>query len=726
MKPLHGVIAFQGLFLFVLLLWTTALSSQEIPKTYRLDEVTIHGGVNPAHRIIDSVRGHCHVNNPNSLDSYRYQVYDQMTIAPDGETGVAELDSAMKTSDLMIMETVSEVLFQAPDKHRQNVFATRMAGMKEQLFVYLGSELQSVSFYDETVQVFGTDYVNPISRNSEKRYFFSLDSVYGGLHHDSLYVISFYPYSDLNFNGIHGSMTVSDDGWAVQQIKASPVASGELIEVSIEHLYQKVEHQWFPNQQRARLLFPQLVVNDSVRTFPLVVSCNSRVEQIEVHPEIDKRAFSDIEIDILPEAACRDDAFWTPYRIDSLTERIVNTYHLVDSLTKGNDFLERALGFGTTLVNKGALLMGPFDLNIVKMFRLSAMRGFYAGVDLSTNNSFSRHIRFNGFGGYWTRLRDFDYGLGATWLMKPRYQMELGVKFAHVSSSMGEFGGFDEGGLLSEKAFRYTFYENVLVRGDQYEAFFNTRFARYFKAFVTFGHYNKSYHVQPSECEEQGRFTNAELKLRFAYGERFKNTMTGLESLGTDYPVLWISYQHSFKGFLGEQYEFDRYKLQMEKDFRVGNMGVSSVLLQAGYATEGCPVMESFNIMGSYERFGLYSPGCFATIRENEFFCDRFVALFLSHDFQGTLWSPNTLYFKPQLSLVTHLGWGDMKNGKSFPERNFETMEHGFFESGIVVHGLLSTPTVTLGAGLFYRYGAYALPSIWSNFALKWAVTMSL
>ena len=92
----------------------------------------------------------------------------------------------------------------------------------------------------------------------------------------------------------------------------------------------------------------------------------------------------------------------------------------------------------------------------------------------------------------------------------------------------------------------------------------------------------------------------------------------GIQSLGTDYPIVWLSYQHSFKDVLRGEYEFDRLKFQMEKDFQTRYIGKSSVLLQAGYASKGCPVMETFNIMGSYEPFGLYSPGSFATMRESD------------------------------------------------------------------------------------------------------------
>ena len=152
---------------------------------------------------------------------------------------------------------------------------------------------------------------------------------------------------------------------------------------------------------------------------------------------------------------------------------------------------------------------------------------------------------------------------------------------------------------------------------------------------------------------------------------------------------------------------------------------MAKVVLQAGYATETCPVMETFDILGTYDRFGLYAPGSFGTMRLDEFFCDRFVALYLSHNFSGMLWKTNSQWFKPELTLVTNIGWGDMKRAEGH-EKNLQTMEKGYFESGFVVKGLLNLPLVKVGLGAFYRYGPYGLPSVWENLAWKWSATFSL
>lgn len=358
--------------------------------------------------------------------------------------------------------------------------------------------------------------------------------------------------------------------------------------------------------------------------------------------------------------------------------------------------------FTAQLAENPSILLGPIDLNLGNMFRLSQMRGLFLGVHVSTNDRLSRHFRITGFGGYWTKLHDFDYGIEGKWLIQRELEAELGVRYAHKSLPIGEFGGFSDGAsLLSENEYRYTFFENVLERGNFTEVFLNSYLASCLKAYLTFGIYDKNYYLSPYDLLPTQRFALAEAKLRFAQP-------------AAGWPTVWVAYQHSIQGLFGGEYTYHRFKLQVEKDFRTESIGTTSVLLQAGYVTSGCPAMETFDMIGSYLSFGLYAPGCFATMREEEFFCDRFTALFLSHNFQGTLWNPNTSWFKPQLSVVTNVGWG------------MPSMEKGYFESGLVVHDLLILPTVQLGLGVFYRYGNYAKPNIMDNLAFKWCSVIGL
>ncbi len=716
------------------------------PITFHLQEVVVDAGENPAHRIIDSLMAHRKANNPNSLESYSYNIYDKMVITIDSSSfgqavsndtamsmpNLHYFDSIMRKSDLMVMETASEVLFMSPDRKLQHVLGTKISGMKEPTFMYLVNSMQSVSFYDETVSIMGTDYVNPVSRGSKTRYFFTLESVHPIGQGDSLYVISFHPMRGSTFKGMRGTMTVNSDGWALQSVKAAPDRQDGLFAADIQQLYQKVEGQWFPQQLNLNLTFHSMMVSMDDSSFPMAAIGKSYLSDIRINPELSKRQFSDIEIKVDPDAAYRDEAFWDARRIDSLTERVKATYLFVDSLTQGSDIFDRVLGFTDKLVNESALPIGFVNLDLEKTINLSSRRGVYFGLGASTNDRLSRWYSVNGYFGYWTRLKDMDYGGGLKLRLNRQRQMELELNYSHKSEPMGEFGGMlekESSSVLSTSTYKYVFYENIHTRRDRFDITYSTRFARHFKAFLNLSTSHKRYGEQyfhiPSEALTEARFTVAELKLRFAYNEKFLSTPQGIRSLGTTAPIVWIAYQHAFPGLLGGQYEYDRFKFEASKHFYTHYLGVSRVMLQAGYASETCPVMETFDILGTYDRFGLYSPGSFSTMRLDEFFCDRFAALYLSHNFNGMLWKSHSQWFRPELSVITNIGWGDMRRAIAYPDKNFKTMEKGYFESGIVVDGLVVALWTKIGAGVFYRYGAYSLPKTWDNFAWKWSTVIS-
>ena len=712
------------------------------PAVIKLKEATVEAGENPAHRIIDSLVTHRKYNNPNSLASYKYNIYDQMAITIDSsdfgkvmnmsETSrVQAFGNILKNSDLMVMETASEVLFKAPDRKLQNVLGTKVAGMKDPTFIYLVNSIQSISFYDESINITGTEYINPISRGSKRHYFFSLESVSPIGNGDSLYVISFHPLKGNTFNGLRGTMTVNSDGWALQSVKASPNEQGGMYTVTIQQLYQKVESQWFPKQLNTNLVFPSMTVNIDGHPFPMMAIGKSYLTDIEINPDLSNRRFTDIEINVNPEAGYRDETFWNAHRIDSLTERIRATYILVDSLTKDNNIIDRALGFTSKLMGEAALPLGPINFEIGQLIKYSVSRGWGFGLGLSTNERLSRPLRLKGFVSYWPRDSYFDYGGGISWRINPQRQMQLDLNVSHQSDALGEFSGLnDRVSLLSENNYKYIFYENMYVRENHAELQFSSRFAQYFKGFAKFDishrHYKQQFFLDPADKLTEAVFAIAELKLRFAYKEKFLSQPNGIQSLGTLYPIVWLSYQHSFPDILGSTFEYDRLKFEATQNIYTPYLGVSKIILQAGYATETCPVMETFDILGTYDPFGLYSPGSFSTMRYDEFFCDRFVALYLSHNFSGMLLKTNLQWFRPELTVATNLGWGDMKRAENQPEKNFNTMEKGYFESGFVVNGLLASPFAKLGLGMFYRYGPYAFDKVWDNFAFKWCATISL
>lgn len=711
------------------------------PMVFELGEVTVMAGENPAHRIIDSVTAHQRVNAPEGLKSYSFTLYDKMVITIDSNdfgkhqidsvafTETSEMARILDKNDLMVMETVSEQSFMAPDHKRQHVVANKVSGIKDPSMLYMVNSMQSTGFYDDEVTIAEQRYLNPISRGSKRHYHFRLESVMTAEHGDSLFVISFRPKETTGIEGLTGTMTVNSDGWAIQNVKASPAKSTGLFKATIQQLYEKVEGHWFPKQLNTNLIFPGFAVIMDGKSFPMTAIGKGYLYNIRINPELNRNDFSEILIDVAPNAAHRDDAFWSLHRIDSLSERTAATYSFVDSISQHVVDLDLMLNMAEKLATNSAIPIGMFDVKLGQLINYSFSRGFGLGLGIATNDRFSRLIRLNAYGSYWTALKQTEFGGGFHFVLSRRRQAMAGIQYSQGSDAIGGFEGFNEtSSFLVPSNYKYL-YENADVHQRKVQASLSSRIGQHLKGFIIAAtsdkDYRKTYFIADDSIRK-ARFATAEFKLRFAYKEKFVYDADGIHSLGTLYPVVWFSYMRSFKDVLGSRYAFNRYKIQMSKNFYSKHAGVTQILIQGGWVDAAAPVVEAFDMLGTGEAFGLYTPGSFNAMHYDEFFCDRFIALYLSHNFGGLLLPTRSSWFKPELILATNIGWGDMKRATSSLTKNFSTMEKGYFESGMVIDGILNLSTTKAGVGAFYRYGPYAFENALQNFAWKISLSINL
>ena len=93
------------------------------PLNIQLSEIVIDGSHDPANRIIDSVFKYRDSNNPKSLDSYYYKIYDSFTFTVDTTNLSAndEMRKEFEDKDLLVMETVSEQFYHKPNKNKKNI-----------------------------------------------------------------------------------------------------------------------------------------------------------------------------------------------------------------------------------------------------------------------------------------------------------------------------------------------------------------------------------------------------------------------------------------------------------------------------------------------------------------------------------------------------------------------------------------------------------------------------
>ena len=314
---------------------------------YELPEYIVFPDENPAHRIINNAITYRDYNDPEMLPGFSYTSYDKMIFTLELDS-IPTLDSLtidstgkefLEKHHLFIMESISERKFMHPDKNKEKVIATKVAGFKDPIFVFLLSQMVSTSFYKEMVKIAMKSYINPISKGSTKKYFFLLQDTLYSETNDSIFIISFRPGKNTNFDGLEGVISINSNNWAIQNVIAEPYGEKGGISLRIEQMYEYVQgKQWFPVQLNTIAILNNAVIDDSATSIQLGSSKDttgtrinlpfgfgkSYIKDIDLNPDLRKRDFGSVVVDVDPEATHRDEDFWKGYRIDSLSEKEVN------------------------------------------------------------------------------------------------------------------------------------------------------------------------------------------------------------------------------------------------------------------------------------------------------------------------------------------------------------------------------------------------------------------
>jgi hypothetical protein len=219
--------------------------------------------------------------------------------------------------------------------------------------------------------------------------------------------------------------------------------------------------------------------------------------------------------------------------------------------------------------------------------------------------------------------------------------------------------------------------------------------------------------------------TETGLRLKYAYKETFMKTPRGTKfSMGTKFPVVYFNVARGTTWLDGD-FEYWRTEIKITKTFKTKSFGETRVALISGLVKGEVPYSKLYTGMGSYRPFTLEVEQSFGTMRFNEFLSDRFISLFIKEDFEKLLFRPRGK-FQPEIALVHNIGFGILPDKDAHTNIEFETMEKGFYEGGLLINNLFRMQLLRYGLGVFYRYGPYAYDKTIDNFAFKLSIQFNL
>jgi len=710
-------------------------------KMYDIDKVVITPGMNPANRIMQKVWEHQEENNPKSLQSFSYRSYNKMVFTFD-TTAIVQNDSAsidttdtttidstdirmqkfMEKQHLFLTESVSKKKFLSPDKTSEKVLASRVSGFKDPSLVFMASQFQSFSFYDKFIQIGDYNYLNPVNKNSPRKYLFRLEDTLFSEQMDTVYLISFRPRKGKNFDALKGMLHINTNNYALQSVIAEPFDPPDNLVIRIQQKYQLIGgKQWFPTQLNTRMEFTEFNSRTKNYEYSLIGDGKTYLKDIKLNPELDPDEFGHVELAIPDSAYKKDEEYWQSNRATDFTKREKRTYEIIDSIGEANNF-DRNLKT-LQVLSKGYIPYKFLNLDINKFLGYNQYEGWRFGAGLMTNDKLSSVFSVGGYIGY--GLKDEKYKYGGKLLLSLNKASESQFDFSYTNDVIesGEYSFLGSKNLLTTSEPFRDYMVKSMFQSEKYESGFSFRSFEFLKArlFVNRSLTSsfKEYAFQADEHLYEDDFSNTEagVQLKYAYGEIFLKTPWGKFSQGTDYPVLYANLKRGINLWGGE-FNYTKISGRLEYDFLTKTFGTTKLNIVGGVIEGDVPVFRLYNGHGSYEnQFTVQVDNSFATMRLDEFYAERFISLFFKQNFGSLLFKTNN--FKPRISFVTNSGWGTLANKEAHKNIALKSFSKGYYESGLLIDNILSANFFSYGLGIYYRYGPYAYDKPADNLAYK-------
>jgi hypothetical protein len=740
----------------------------------QLENVVISTNENPAHRIIQLLQRNKKNNDPEQLSAFKYNAYTIAALAggnrfwngngkkdsskqkstvpqmdqlnnqmnkvvkaakdTSGKSLGSQLGKRFKENYLMLTESYTERIYKFPGQTKEIVLATKFSGLKNATFGVTTSDFQPFGFYKDYLVMNNVSFVSPVIDGSISMYKFRLKE---RIPHekDTTYIISFEPRTGKNFKGLKGLLYINSDGYAIENIIVSPSdEKGMIFTFKLQQKYEQVNGRWFPQQLNSTLSQKDLRT-DSVLLF---WDCRSYITNVDFSKTFAKTDFSDVKLEYEPLAGKRADSSWRRMRTDSLNDKGKITYETYEMLpAKYKNMIEK--------VNKAAQILSIEGIPVGKVdipfkYILSGINkyeSFRIGAGLQTNPLFSKWISVGGFAGYGLRDKAFKYGGNIQLNIQKRTNTTLRFDYSRDITEPGSVDYFVRNSSVFSNQSLRNLQRSRFDSVQQFKVNFSTKIRPSIQTDIWLLTENRNPAEYDYEFEKDGinlrSFKNTELGIGFRLNKGEAFTRMGRAKIKTKPATteLLVQVSKGVKNVLNGDMDYTKLALRFNHIFKFKRLGTTSLRAEAGQVWGDVAYSYLFNGRASKSgRVSAYVPGHFQTAGLYEFVASSTASLFVEHNFGNLLFKPKNISLRPEVFLVQAISYGTLRHAQLHKLPVYKVPEKGLFESGLMIknlyrRSLFSFAYIGIGAGVFYRYGYYALTKKADNWAFKWGGNIS-
>lgn len=709
------------------------------PSQFNLLEVVITPKENPANELIRQLIKNKKNLDPRNLPFYSCETYGKTYFTASTTNGdeffynddTVRFKKAKELFDkqyLFFIESATQKKYIYKNITQEKIIASRVSGFKSAPFASLASQLLSFTFFDNTIEVLDIKYVNPLQKGTFKRYKFDIaDTIIQN--NDTTILINFYPRKNVNFKALKGTIYLNKTDYALANVIAEPMDEQKKTNsVKIQQQYTKVDGKnWFPTQLSTQILFLNAQISADNGKDQRIMKCYSKLYVSNINLDSTVK-IKNKNIEVINEKGyeSKNELFWNTKRVDSLTAKEKNSYHIIDSIGKKQQFENKIKLI--KILSTGKVPIGPLSLDIRKLIKANTYEGLRLGAGIVTNDKLSPWFSMGGYAGYGFKDKAWKYGghLQINFSESQRVNLKAEMARDLQETANEDFLG-DQASLLSTENIR-NYLVGIMDKTSFGKLSFNTPINHFVSSSVYF---SVTQRISPSGYGNRANYfidnittfnsNEIGIQLKIWPFEKFTDSFLGLLSLGSKWPSLSINYSQTIPVTISDYsntftYQKLSLKINHRIDFKV--RGYVNYQIRAGKVFGDVPYsFQSNNNSSRSNKYYISADNSFEAMYFNEFISTEYAFLYTTYN-TGKLFKSNK-YSNPELELVNNIGYGNLLNREKLTNIELNDISKVYTEVGLRIRNVLQSGPSSFGFGMFYRYGYYALPDSKNNLALK-------
>ncbi len=719
-------------------------NSQEInfrmrAENFTLEEAVVYAGEDPAIAKVKEMILKRKTLNINHFENYQCEVYSKT------ELDLKDIPEKLRNSKLMkpfafvfenidstseaepflpafIAEEVSDRKYKKSNNSLvDQQKAVQISGIdNNSILSFVGQMSIDYSPYDDWINIVGKQFACPfggVGLNYYNYYLYDSTTIQG----KEAYRIKFSPRRKQE-NTFEGFFWLSKDEKAITQfdMAMSPGVNINLVSrVKLVGSYSFTDSlsQWVPHQKNLVVEFVALeeapgIIGRKSESFKDYIFNNPQLEE-KIKPQY-----------VASYELKKDDSYWADKRHSKLTKNETIIYEMVDSIKNVPIYKTYADVLYTIFHGYkefGKVEVGPYS----EIYGNNDVEGSRVKLGVWTSSSFSKKIRFGGYGAYGFKDKKFKFGVDVKYLTRhPRtlftasYINDLDINISNDTEiNTGNFTG----GLIRRKdiiqKLVHTKKFNVKVERhfpyniSSFLSFNNTRLDPYENIYEDGTGFSFSYVDDRNMLDSTINTSEVSLGLRWAHKEEFIDFVFERKPLPSKYPIFRLDYTLGLNNVLGSNYEYHKIDLYSRYWFNFKGFGWTRLIFRAGKIFGKVPFLLASVPPGNETYFQSFL--AFNAMNRYEFAADQFVSLIYEHHFDG--------YILNKIPLVKKLKWRSVFTFKAFygslSEENKLNNRNNLFD--VNKNGYLGIrapdddPYMEMGAGVENIFKVLRIDAIW-------------